>query len=150
MGDRTVSKIADEVSTAMWDTMQPLYSPQPTTEMWETIARRFEERWQFPHCIGALDGKHIMIKPAKSGPSFFNYKQTFSVVLMATVDADYKFITTDVGSMGRFSDIIFSSSVLAKKLNKRTLQFPPQALLILNNRFHTLLSEMKRFRYHTI
>jgi hypothetical protein len=45
---------------------------------------------------------------------------------MATVDVDYKFITTDVGSMGRFSDgIIFSSGVLAKKLNKRTLQFPP-------------------------
>ena len=49
---------------------------------------------------------------------------------MAAVDADYKFITIDVGSMGRFSDgSIFSSSVLAKNLNKRTLQFPPPALL---------------------
>ena len=69
-------------------------------------------------------------KPIKSGSSFFNYKQTFSLVLMATVDVDYKFITIDVGSMERFSDgIIFSSSVLAKNLNKRTLQFPPPALL---------------------
>jgi hypothetical protein len=58
-------------------------------------------------------------KPAKSGSLFFNYKQTFSVVLMATVDADYKFVTIDVGSMGRSSDgNIFSSSVLAKKLNE--------------------------------
>ena len=49
---------------------------------------------------------------------------------MASVDADYKFITIDVGSMGGFSDgNIFSSSVVAKKLNKRTLQFPPPALL---------------------
>jgi len=65
---------------------------------------------------GVLDAKHIMIKkPATSGSSFFSYKQTSSVVLMATVDADYNFITTDVGSMGRFSDgNIFSSSVLAK------------------------------------
>jgi len=39
-----VSKLVDEVSTAIWDTMQPLYLPQPTTEMWETITRRFEER----------------------------------------------------------------------------------------------------------
>jgi hypothetical protein len=102
--------------------MQSLYLPQPTTEMWETIARRLEERWQFPHCNGALDGRHIVImKPAKSGSSIFNYKQTFSVVLMATVDANYKFITTDVGPMGRFSDgNIFSSSVLAKNFNKRT------------------------------
>jgi len=59
MGDRTVSKIVHAVSTAILDTIQPLYLPQPTTEMWETIASRFEERWQFPHCIGALDGKHI-------------------------------------------------------------------------------------------
>jgi len=118
MGDRTMSKIVDGISTAIWDTMQPLYLylPQPTTEMWETIARRFEERWQFPHCIGALDGKHIMIKkPAKRGSSFFIYKQTFCVVPMATVDADYEFITIDVGSKGRFSDgSIFSSSVLAE------------------------------------
>jgi hypothetical protein len=124
-----VSKIVHEVSTAIWDTMQPLYLR--TTEMWEKIARRFVERWQFPHCIGALDGKHITIKkPAKSGSSLFKYKQTFSVVLMATVNAEYKFVTIDVGSMGRFSDgNIFSSSVLAKMLNKRALQLLPPALL---------------------
>lgn len=77
MGDRTVSKIVDEVSTAIWDSMQLFYLPQPTTEMWNMIACRFEEQWQFPHCIGALSKKHIMIKkPAKSGSSFFSYKQT--------------------------------------------------------------------------
>jgi hypothetical protein len=91
--------------------------------MWETIARRFEERCQFPHRNGALDGEHIVIKkPAKCGSSVFNYKQTLSVVLMAAVDAACKFITIDVGTMGRFSDgNISSSSVLAKNLNKRTL-----------------------------
>ena len=62
MGDRTVSKIVDAVSTAILDTIQRLYLPQPTTEMWETIARRFEERWQIPHCIGGLDGKQFMIR----------------------------------------------------------------------------------------
>ena len=69
-------------------------------------------------------------KPEKSGSSFFNYEQTFSVVLMATVDTGYKFNTIDVGSKGRFSDgNIFSCSVLAKKLDKQSLQFPPPALL---------------------
>ena len=111
--------------------MQPLYLPQPITEMWEMITCRFEERWQFPHCIGALSGKHIMIKkPAKSVSSFFSYKQTSSPVLMAAVDADYKFITIDVESVRRFSDgNIFSICVLAKKWNKRTLHFLPPALL---------------------
>jgi hypothetical protein len=59
-------KIVNEVSTAMWNNMQPIYLPQPTTEMWELIALGFEQRWEFPHCIGTLDGKHVMIKkPAK-------------------------------------------------------------------------------------
>jgi len=146
MDDRTVSKIVDEVSTAIWDTMQPLYLPQPTTEN----ARRFEERWQFPHSIGALVGKHIMIKkPAKSGSSFFNYKQTFSVVLMATIEADYKFINIDVGSMGRFSDGgIFPRIVLVKNLKERTLQSPPPALLpTFQQTLTNVLWEMKLFRY---
>lgn len=123
MGDRTVSKIINEVSTAIWNNMQPLYLPKPTTEMWKSIANDFEQIWQFSHCIGALDGKQIVIKkPPKSGTSFYNYKQTFSMVLMALVDAHYKFISIDIGSIGRFSDAnIFSIGTLAKKLNKQTL-----------------------------
>jgi hypothetical protein len=40
------------------------------------------------------------------------------------------FITIIVGSVGTFSaGSIFSSSVLAEKLNKRTLQVPPPPLL---------------------
>ncbi|KAF0749182.1 protein ANTAGONIST OF LIKE HETEROCHROMATIN PROTEIN 1-like [Aphis craccivora] len=131
MGDRTVSKIVNEVALAVWDTMRPLYLPQPTIEMWKSVALEFEQQWQFPHCIGALDGKHVVIKkPPKSGTSFFNYKQTFSLVLMALVDANYKFISVDVGSMGRFSDAnIFTSSVLAKKMNRQSLQIPPPEFL---------------------
>lgn len=127
LNDRTVSKIVNEVSAAIWEVMQPLYLPRPTTAMWENIARDFEIRWQYPNCSGAVDGKHVVIKkPADSGSSYFNYKQTCSVVLMATVDANYKFITVDVGSMGRFSDgSVFASSILAKKINDGTLELPP-------------------------
>jgi len=85
--------------------MQTLYLPQPTMEMWKLIAKDFEQIWQFPHYVGALDGKHILIKkPPNSGSSFYNYKHTFSVFLMALVDVHYKFISVDIGSMGRHSD----------------------------------------------
>jgi len=106
--------------------MQPLYLPQPTIEMWKSVALEFEQQCQFSYCIGALDGKYVVIKkPPKSGTSFFNYKQTFSSVLMALVDANYKCISVDVGSMGRFSDAnIFTSSVLARKMNRQSLKIP--------------------------
>jgi hypothetical protein len=36
----------------------------PKTEKeWLHIASEFKEKWNFDHCIGAIDGKHILIKP---------------------------------------------------------------------------------------
>jgi hypothetical protein len=69
------------------------------------IAEKFAQRWDFPRCIGALDGKHVVLRaPVKSGSFFYNYKGIHSIVLLALVDADYKFIMVDVGCNGRISD----------------------------------------------
>jgi len=76
-----------------------------TDEEWHKIADGFQERRNFPLCIGAMDGKHIsMKKPAKSGSTFFNYKHTFSFQLLAVVDAEYRFTYVDVGCQGRVGD----------------------------------------------
>ena len=56
-------------------------------------------------CTGALNDKHIAIrKPHNSGNVFYNYKGFFSVVLLALVGADYKFIWIDTGGAGHQSD----------------------------------------------
>lgn len=49
--------------TAIWDCLVEEYMPVPTTEDWREIAENFQERWNFPLCCGALDGKHVTLSP---------------------------------------------------------------------------------------
>ncbi|XP_046682941.1 protein ANTAGONIST OF LIKE HETEROCHROMATIN PROTEIN 1-like [Homalodisca vitripennis] len=111
--------------------MQQIYLPQPTEDMWKSISNDFDSRWNFPHCVGAIDGKHVGIKkPNQSGSSYFNYKHDFSIVLLSAVDANKKFTFIDVGSMGRFSDgSIFSSCELEKKMVMGNLKLPSPSQL---------------------
>jgi hypothetical protein len=76
-----------------------------TAEEWLKYSVNFYKQWNFPHCVGALDGKHIVMQaPANSGSYCCNYKGTLSIVLLAVVDAEYKFLYVDVGCNGRVSD----------------------------------------------
>lgn len=72
---------------------------------WCKIAADFEEMWQFPNCVGAVDGKHVaIVPPSNSGSFFYNYKGFHSMVLMAVVNARCEFIMCDFGTNGRVSD----------------------------------------------
>lgn len=104
----------------------------PTTvSEWETIAENFAIKWQFPNCLGALDGKHINFQSLrKDGSYFYNYKGTNSIVLLALVDANCQFIYIDVGCNGRTNDAgVLLQSDLKKVINKAHECFPKDKIV---------------------
>ena len=86
-----------------------------------------------------MDRKHIVIRPhTGSGSYYFNYKHTFSIILLAVVDANYKFIYIDVGCNGRISDGgVFKNCSLFNAMENNTLQIPPPEPLDDDYPFHT-------------
>lgn len=130
VGRTTVSSIVKEVCMEIWNVLQPLYLATPTEDTWKTSEVGFMERWNFPNCMGSIDGKHVRIKcPNKSGSSFFCYKHFFSIVLLAVVDPFYNFIIVDIGSYGRHSDsaIFENSSFYHNSIVNKTI-LPPKPL----------------------
>lgn len=70
-----------------------------------------------------MDGKHCVIQaPPQSGSLYYNYKKTFSVVLMAACDHNYKFTLVDIGSYGSQNDAsIFHESEIGKLIRTQKL-----------------------------
>jgi len=95
------------------------------------LADDFELKWNFPLCVGSMDGKHVVIEaPNLSGSEFYNYKGTFSIVLFAIVDATYNFIYVNIGCQGRISDGgIFKGTGFQKLLENTTLNLPKGQIL---------------------
>lgn len=130
LGRSTVSKIVREVCREIWNVLQPIYLPSPTTQMWKKSEEGFSALWGFPNCIGSIDGKHIKLKcPKNSGSGYFCYKNYFSLVLLALVDPYYKFIVVDIGSYGRHSDsAIFENSAFYRQYIDGKTILPPKPL----------------------
>ncbi|KAJ8381289.1 hypothetical protein SKAU_G00020670 [Synaphobranchus kaupii] len=70
------------------------------------------------------------VEPASSGSLFFNYKGTFSIVLLSVVDARYRFRVVDVGAYGRNSDGgTLALSPFGKNLQAGCLNLPEDSPL---------------------
>lgn len=123
----TVHYIIKETAQATWDALADDYLKPPSCkEDWLHIAEEFYDMWNFPYCIAAIDGKHIQIQaPPKSGSMYFNYKKTFSIVLMACCDAKYNFTLIDIGAYGSESDGgVFNGSVFGIQMDKNEMFNP--------------------------
>ena len=127
VSDSTISKfvpvVCDVVSKVFIDEFICFLS---TENDWLKMATEFEELWQFPNCIGALDGKHIaLFHPFSGGSNYCNYKNFHSIILMALVDANYKFLYVNIGCQGRLNDgAVYRNYSFYKSLTTDQLKIP--------------------------
>lgn len=102
----TISNLLREICEAIWLALKEKYLNVPsTTSDWLRIAKESEDKWNFPKCIGTIDGKHMMMDcPKNGGSAYYNYKSFHSIVLLAICDAKYCFTFADIGGFGSTND----------------------------------------------
>lgn len=126
IGESTARAVIKETCAFLIEVLSPIYLQVPNEEGWLKICKGFWKEWNFPNCCGAIDGKHVQIQaPPNSGSLYYNYKKTFSIVLMAACDSSYKFTVVDCGAYGSNNDAgVFSRSAFGTALLNGTLNLP--------------------------
>ncbi|XP_064461689.1 uncharacterized protein LOC135371631 [Ornithodoros turicata] len=73
VGLETAREAIHLTCNVLWERLRVLYMKPPGPAEWADIARGFDERWQFPNCLGAVDGKHVrIVAPKKPGSQYYN------------------------------------------------------------------------------
>ncbi|XP_043264894.1 uncharacterized protein LOC122404736 [Colletes gigas] len=125
---QSISNIVPEVCAAIIDVLKDYVKTPESEEEWLKVAQTYEEKWNFPHCVGAISSRHVQIQVPIQVPN--TIKSTFNIVLVAVVDADYNFLHADVVCAGRISDTnVFKNCAFFKKLEGNAFKLPPLSIL---------------------
>ena len=104
-----------------------MFVKTPSSEQeWLEISKKFETRWNYPHALGGIDGKHVTIrKPRNAGSYYYNCKHTHSIILLAIAGPEYECLYADVGYNGRVNDSgVWNKSSLLQAIQNGSVKLP--------------------------
>ena len=130
-----VSCIIKGCCNALVDELVPVFVKTPSPEQeWLEISKKFETRWNYPHALGAIDGKHVTIrKPCNADSYYYNYKHTHSIIFLAIAGPEYECLYADVGSNGRINDSgVWNKSSLLQAIQNGSVKLPEDDALPVN------------------
>ena len=104
----SISRFVPEVCQVIIGRFMEEYMSLPDSkEKWLSVAKKFKEKWQFPNCVGAIDGKHV------------------SLINLFNSGSTYKFLYVSVEGQGRISDGgVFKNSELYHLLVNGEINLP--------------------------
>lgn len=127
-----ISRFVPNVCQTIIDTYEPDVLTCPRTpDAWKLVAEGFARRWNYYNCGGAVDGKHVAIKkPKHAGSLYYNYKNFYSIILMAVAYSSYRFLYVEVGAGGAGDGGTWFKCSLHDAMDKKRVGFPEDSKLL--------------------
>lgn len=69
VGVTTLSMIVPDVCKVIWLRCRNTSCASESSQVWQVKTVNSTQRWDYPHCIGAIDGKRVVIE-AQSNRNF--------------------------------------------------------------------------------
>ena len=73
MSPTTIGHIVKETWAVIWNLLcdKGYVSPPSSKKAWKNVSAGFEQRWNFPNALGAIDGKHVIIQAPPNPSSLY-------------------------------------------------------------------------------
>ena len=142
VGESTVTFIVSEVCQAigknLWTKFVSNLFPKNQGDF-SNMMGEMDSEWQFPFAFSAIDGSHLPMKCPPGGPEamkqYHNFKNFYSIILLALVDPKYCFIWASVGTSDNIHDstllqsaILWEEMTAGSILSQRVLKIEGQPI----------------------
>lgn len=128
----SMSVVVRKVCKAISEQLGPqlIKLPKTEAEVMEKV-NLFSTRYDFPQCLGAVDGTHVEIKqPSDNATDYINRKSRFTINVQACCDCDCLFMDVVVKWPGSVHDArVFTNSSLNTKFKNGDIPTCPKRIV---------------------